>query len=110
MLAFAGTYRTDCLYPNNCRNGLESFLYLKLYNTMIVIDFRVRYCPCWHLLVNMGLVVYILNCVQGLESFLYLKIYNTMILVNAALANKYSTFKVRYCPCWNLLVIKGLMI
>ena len=40
-----------------------------------------------HLLVNMGLVVYILNCVHGLERFFYLKLYNTMILVNAGMGN-----------------------
>ena len=30
-----------------------------------------------------------------------------MILVNAGMGNKYSTFRVRYCPCWHLLVDKG---
>ena len=30
-----------------------------------------------------------------------------MILVNAGMGNKYSTFRVRYCPCWFLLVDKG---
>ena len=69
MLGFTGKYGTGCLYLNNCVHSLESFLYLKLYITMIVVNagmgnkyftFRVRYCPCWHLLVNMGLVVYIL--------------------------------------------------
>ena len=74
---------------------------------LVILHFRVRYCPCWYLLVNMGLVVY---CVHGLESFLYLKLYHTMILVNAAMGNKYSTFRVRYCPCWHLLVNMGLMI
>ena len=29
-----------------------------------------------------------------------------MILVNAGMGNKYSTFSVRYCPCWHLLVDK----
>ena len=69
MLAFTGKYGTVFLYLNNCVHDLESFLYLKLYSTMILVNagmgnkystFRVRYCPCWHLLVNMGLVVYIL--------------------------------------------------
>ena len=32
MLAFTGKYGTGCLYLNNCVHGLESFLYLKLYN------------------------------------------------------------------------------
>ena len=54
--------------------------------------------------------LYLINCVHGLESFLYLKIYNTMILVNAGMGNKYSTFRVRYCLCWHLLVNKGLMV
>ena len=27
-----------------------------------------------------------------------------MILVNASMGNKYSTFRVWYCPCWHLLV------
>ena len=39
MLPFTVKYGTGCLYLNNCAHGLESFLYLKLYNTMIVIDF-----------------------------------------------------------------------
>ena len=61
MLAFTGKYGTGCLYLNNCVHGLENFLYLKLYNAMILVNtgigdkystFRVRYCPCWHLLVN----------------------------------------------------------
>ena len=30
-----------------------------------------------------------------------------MILVNAGMGNKYSTFRVRYCPCWHLLVKYG---
>ena len=30
-----------------------------------------------------------------------------MILVNAGMANNYSTFRVRYCPCWHLLVDIG---
>ena len=38
MLAFAGKYGTGCLYLNNCVHGLESFLYLKLYNTMILVN------------------------------------------------------------------------
>ena len=33
------------LYLNNCGHGLENFLYLKLYNTMIVIDFSI--CQHW---------------------------------------------------------------
>ena len=33
-----------------------------------------------------------------------------MILVNAGMGNKYSTFRARYCPCWHLLVNKGLMV
>ena len=69
MLAFTGKYGTGCLYLNNCVHGLESFLYLKLYNTMALVNtgmgdkystFRVLYCPCWHLLVNKGLMVDIL--------------------------------------------------
>ena len=35
MLAFTGKYGTGCLYLSNCIHSLESFLYLKLYNTMI---------------------------------------------------------------------------
>ena len=54
--------------------------------------------------------IYLNNCVYDLESFLYLKLYSTMILVNAGMGNKYSTFRVRYCPCWHLLVNMGLMI
>ena len=54
--------------------------------------------------------LYLNNWVHGLESFLYLKLYNTMILVNASMGNKYSTFRVWYCPCWYLLVNKGLMV
>ena len=63
MLAFTGKYWIGCFYPNNCVHGLKSFLYLKLYNTMILLNssmgnkystFRVRYCPCWHLLVDKG--------------------------------------------------------
>ena len=42
--------------------------------------------------------LYLNNCVHDLESFLYLKLYSTMILVNAGMGNKYSTFRVRYCP------------
>ena len=45
MLAFTGKYGTGCLYINNCIQSLESFLYLKLYNTMIVIDFSL--CRHW---------------------------------------------------------------
>ena len=30
-----------------------------------------------------------------------------MILVNTGMGNKYSTFRVRYCPCWHLLIDKG---
>ena len=69
MLAFTGKYWIGCLYLNNCVHGLESFFYLKLYNTMILVNtgmgdkystFRKRYCPCWHLLVNKGLMVDIL--------------------------------------------------
>ena len=33
-----------------------------------------------------------------------------MILVNTGIGDKYSTFRVRYCPCWHLLVNKGLMV
>ena len=33
-----------------------------------------------------------------------------MILVNTSMGDKYSTFRVRYCPCWHLLVNKGLMV
>ena len=52
MLAFTGKYGTGCLYLNNCVHGLESFVYLKLYNTILVnagmgnkySTFRVRYC------------------------------------------------------------------
>ena len=51
--------------------------------------------------------LYLNNCVHGLESFLYLKLNNAIILVNASMGNKYSTFRVRYCPCWHLLVDKG---
>ena len=40
MLAFNVKYGTGCLYLNNCGHGLESFLYQKLYNTKIAIDFR----------------------------------------------------------------------
>ena len=54
--------------------------------------------------------LYLNNCVHDLESFLYLKLYSTMILVNAGMGNKYSTFRVRYCPFWHLLVNMGLMI
>ena len=63
MLAFTGKYWTGCLYLNNCVHGSESFLYLKLYNTIILVNasmgnqystFRVNYCPCWHLLVDKG--------------------------------------------------------
>ena len=43
--------------------------------------------------------LYLNNYVHDLESFLYLKLYSTMILVNAGMGNKYSTFRVRYCPC-----------
>ena len=65
MLAFTGKFGTGCLYPNNCVHGLESFLYLKIYNTMILVNagmgnkystFRVRYSPC-NLLANMGLMI-----------------------------------------------------
>ena len=38
MLAFTGKYGTGCLYINNCRHGLERFSYLKLYNTMILVN------------------------------------------------------------------------
>ena len=41
MLAFTGKYGTGCLYLNNCVHGLETFLYLKFYNTIIVIDFSI---------------------------------------------------------------------
>ena len=51
--------------------------------------------------------LYLNNCGHGLVSFLYLKLNNTMILVNARMGNKYSTFRVRYCPCRHLLVDKG---
>ena len=54
--------------------------------------------------------LYLNNGVHGLESFLYLKLYNTMILVNAGMGKKYSTYRVRYFPCWHLLVKKGLMV
>ena len=54
--------------------------------------------------------LYLNNCVRDLESFLYLKLYNTMILENTGMSDKYSTFRVRYCPCWHLLVNKGLMV
>ena len=37
-------------------------------------------------------------------------VYSTMILVNAGMGNKFSTFRVRYCPCLHLLVNMGLMI
>ena len=33
-----------------------------------------------------------------------------MIFVNAGMSKKYSTFRVQYCPCWHLLVNKGLMV
>ena len=65
MLAFTGKYGTSCLYLN-CVHSLESFLYLKLYSAMILVNagmgnkystFRARYCTCWHLLVNKGLMV-----------------------------------------------------
>ena len=46
ILAFTGKFGTDCLYLNNCIHSLGSFLYLKLYNTMIVIDFSI----CRHFL------------------------------------------------------------
>ena len=54
--------------------------------------------------------VHLNNCVHGLESILYLKLCKTIILVNAGIGNKYSSFRVQYCPCWHLLVIKGLMV
>ena len=38
MLAFTGKYGTGSLYLNNCVHDLESFLYLKLYNTMILVN------------------------------------------------------------------------
>ena len=38
MLAFTGKYGTGCLYLYNCVHGLESFLYLKLNNTMILVN------------------------------------------------------------------------
>ena len=69
MLALTGIYKTRCLYLNNCVHDLKSFLYRKLYNTMILVNadignknstIRVRYGPCWHLLVNKGLMVNIL--------------------------------------------------
>ena len=60
MLAFTGKYGTGCLYPNNCVHSLESFLYLKLYNTMILVNAGMGNPPCWHLLVNKGLMVDIL--------------------------------------------------
>ena len=52
MLVFTGKYWAGCFYLNNCVHALESFLYLKLYNTMILVNtgmgdkystFRVRY-------------------------------------------------------------------
>ena len=45
MLAFAVKYGTGCLYLNNCIHSLKSFLFLKLYNTMIVIVFSI--CRHW---------------------------------------------------------------
>ena len=33
-----------------------------------------------------------------------------MILVNAGMGNKYSTFRVRHCPCWHLLADKGSIV
>ena len=33
-----------------------------------------------------------------------------MILVNAGMGKKYSTVRGQYCPCWHLLVNKGLMV
>ena len=53
MLAFTGKYGTGSLYLNNVVHDLESFFYLKLYSTMILVNggmgnkystFRVRYC------------------------------------------------------------------
>ena len=38
MLAFTGKYGTGSLYLNNCVHDLESFLYLKLYSTMILVN------------------------------------------------------------------------
>ena len=60
MLAFTGKYGTGCLY--NCVHGLESFLYLKLYNTMILVNAGIgskysTFRVCWHLLVNKGLMI-----------------------------------------------------
>ena len=48
MLAFAVKYRTGCLYLNNCVHGLESFLYLKLYNTMILVNAGMGNTPLLH--------------------------------------------------------------
>ena len=119
MLAFTVKYGTGRLYLNNCGHGLESFLYLKLFNTMIVIDFSI--CRHWYysstvlsMLAFTGKYgtgcLYLNTCIHSLESLLYLKLYNTMILVNAGMGNKYSTFRVRYSPCWHLLANMGLMI
>ena len=38
MLAFTGKYGTGSLYLNNCVHDLESFLYVKLYSTMILVN------------------------------------------------------------------------
>ena len=38
MLTFTGKYGTGSLYFNNCVQDLESFLYLKLYSTMILVN------------------------------------------------------------------------
>ena len=45
LLAFTGKYGTGCLYLNNCVHGLESFLYLKLYNTMILVNVSMGNTP-----------------------------------------------------------------
>ena len=36
MPAFTGKYGTACLYLNNYVHGWESFLYLKIYNTIVM--------------------------------------------------------------------------
>ena len=38
MLAFTGKYGTGSLYLNNVVHDLESFFYLKLYSTMILVN------------------------------------------------------------------------
>ena len=63
MLEFTGKYGAGCLYLNNGVHGLESFLYLTLCNTMILVNAGIgkKYSTlrvlCWHLLVNKGLMV-----------------------------------------------------